>query len=155
MLLLCFSLGDERFALEASKVQEIIPLVRMRKIPKAPEWMAGLMRYHGKAVPVVDLCSLNLARSAVRRLSTRIILVCFTGQDKAEHLLGLLAEKVTETLHRQAEDFTPTGVQTPQAPHLGGVTSDQEGMLQWVEIDRLLPEEVQKLLFHDKMDSGQ
>jgi chemotaxis-related protein WspB len=154
MLLLCFSLGDERFALEASKVQEIIPLVRMKTIPKAPEWMAGVMCYHGQTAPVIDLCAMNIERSAEKRLSTRIILVRFTVHDKAEHLLGLMAERVTETLHRQAEDFTPTGVHTPDAPYLGGVSSDREGMLQWVEIDKLLPDKVQDLLFQETSGTG-
>jgi len=149
MLLLCFSLGDERFALAATKVREIIPLVRMKKIPKAPEWVAGVMRYHGEIVPIIDLCMLNIKRSAGMRLSTRIILVRFTAHDKAEHLIGLVAEQVTETLQRQAEDFTSTGVHTPDAPHLGGVASDQEGMVQQIEIDKLLPEKVQNMLFQD------
>jgi len=149
MLLLCFSMGDERFALEASSVRKLIPMVRMKKIPAAPEWVAGMMCYHGQTVPVIDLCALHLARASERRLSTRIILLRFIAHDKAEHLLGLLAEQVTETLRRQAEDFTSTGVQTPGAPHLGGIASDQNGMLQWVDIDKLLPEKVQKLLFRD------
>jgi len=154
MLMLCFSLGDERFALEASKVQEITPLVRMKKIPRSPEWVAGVMRYHGRTVPVIDLCMLNLTRSSARRLSTRIILVHFTSHDQSEQLLGLVAEQVTETVQRQLEDFTATGLYTPDAPHLGGTTSDSEGMLQWIDIDRLLPERVQSLLFQDQQESG-
>ena len=150
MLLLCFSMGDERFALKASNVREIIPMVHMKKIPTAPEWVAGVMCYHGQMVSVIDLCALHLARNSERRMSTRIILVRFTAHDKVEHLLGLLAERVTKTLQRQAKDFTSTGVQTPDAPHLGGVASDQNGMLQWVDIDKLLPEKVQKMLFQDQ-----
>jgi len=155
MLMLCFSLGDERFALEASKVQEITPLVRMKKIPKSPEWVAGIMRYHGRTLPVIDLCMLNLARSSERRLSTRIILVHFTSHDQSERLLGLVAEQVTETIQRQMEDFTSTGLSTPDAPHLGGTTSDSDGMLQWIDIDRLLPEHVQSLLFQDEQEVRQ
>jgi chemotaxis-related protein WspB len=155
MLLLCFSMGDERFALDGSKVQEIIPMVRMKKIPKAPDWVPGVMRYRGHIVPVIDLCSLNLERSSERLLSTRIILVRFTTHNKDERLLGLMAEKVTETLKCQREDFSSTGVQTPDAPHLGGVTSNQTGMLQWIEIDQLLPNKVQQLLFQNNQGAGQ
>jgi len=97
MLLLCFSLGDERFALDTAKVVELIPLVSVRRIPRAPEWVVGVICYHGQTLPVIDLCALNIARKAKRRLSTRIILVRFTAADKKEHLLGLLAEQVTET----------------------------------------------------------
>lgn len=147
-------MGSERFALDASKVQEVIPVVSMKKIPTAPEWVAGVMRYRGHVVPVIDLCSLNLGKISERLLSTRIILMRFTAHDKTEHLLGLLAEKVTETLRREVEDFNPTGVQTPDAPHLGGITHDQKGMLQWLDTDQLLPEKVQKLLFQDGQDAN-
>lgn len=154
MLLLCFSLGDERFAVDAAKVQRILPLVRMKQIPKAPAWMAGLMRYHDRTVPVVDLCALNLARKAERRLSTRIILVHFTDREQQSHPLGLLAEQVDETVRRQATDFTATGVDSPETPYLGGVAGDGEGMLQWVEIDRLLPDDVQQLLFQSGQEAA-
>jgi chemotaxis-related protein WspB len=147
-------MGDERFALDASKVQEVLPVVSMKKIPKAPDWVSGVMRYRGNIVPVIDLCTLNLERSSDRLLSTRIILLHYTAHDKTERLLGLLAEKVTETLRCQAEDFNSTGIKTPDAPHLGGVTSDQKGMLQWLAIDQLLPDKVQKLLFQDEQDAN-
>jgi len=149
MLLICFTLGDERFAMDTSQVQELIPVVRMKTIPGAPEWVAGVMRYQGKTVPVVDLCALHLEKTAAKKLSTRIIVARFMSHHQEEHLLGLLAEQVTETIYRQPEDFVSTGVDTPEFPHLGGVADDQEGMLQWVEIDKLLPEHVQNLLYQD------
>jgi len=154
MLLLCFALGDNRFAIDASVVQEVVPQVKLKNLPKAPAWVAGIICYHGKMVPVIDLCALHLSRNATAYLSTRIILVHYNGCDKSEHLLGLLAEQVTETIHRQRQDFQPTGVDTPDVPYLGGIAHDQTGMLQWIDIDRLLPEPVQQLLFQPPQDEG-
>jgi len=144
MLLVCFCMGDERYALDAAKVQQVVPVLRLKKIPTTPTWVAGLMRYHGQAVPVIDLCALHLDRKSRAWLSTRIIVVRFTAHDATEHLLGLLCEKVTGTLRRHADDFMPAGV---DAPGLGGVVSDQEGLLQWVKVDQLLPAQVQHMLF--------
>ena len=154
MLLLCFSLGDERFVLDASKVKEVIQLVRIKKMPKVPDWVAGVIRYHGKMVPVIDLCALNLDRNADRRMSTRIILVHFIGQEQSGHLLGLIAEQVNQTIRKDAEDFASAGVNTPGAPYLGGIANEQGSMLQLVDINELLPEHVQNVLFQDVSEAG-
>ncbi len=155
MLLLCFSLGYDRFAIDASVVHEVVPQVKLKDIPKTPAWVAGIICYHGKMIPVLDLCALHLSRKATAYLSTRIILVHYTGCDKTEHLLGFLAEQVTEAIHRQRQDFQSTGIDTPDVPYLGGIAHDRAGMLQWIDIDRLLPESVQQLLFRQQQDVEQ
>ena len=105
-MLLCFSLGDERFALDAKAIREVVPLVQLKKIPNAPTWVAGIMRYHSHLVPVIDLCALNMQRPAERYMSTRIMVIDFTTDDGSNRLLGLLAEKVTEILQCRAEEFS-------------------------------------------------
>ncbi len=152
MLLLCFSLGDERFAIPASIVREIVPRVRLAHIPRAPSWVAGVMCYHGQMLPVIDLCMLHLARPTRPYMSSRIILVAFGTTNGSEHVLGLLAEQVTETLQRQPVDFQPTHVDTPETAHLKGVAQDKQGMLQLMDADCLLPEDVRQALFQQIQD---
>ena len=144
-------MDDERYALEVSKVHKVIPRVSMKKIPKAPDWVAGVMHYQGSSVPVIDLCALSLARKCRQRLSSRIILVNYRAGNNEEHLLGLPAEQVNETMRRQEEDFSATGLDSPKAPYLGGVAREQDGLIQWIEIDKLLPGKVQELLFQSHL----
>jgi len=143
-------MGGERFALDATTVVEVIPLVRLRRLPATPDWVSGIIKYHGRAIPVIDLCTLHLGRKVERLLSSRIIIIQFSGKDNSEHLLGLLAEQVTETVEREAAEFNTTGVQTSDAPHLGGVISNHKSSLQWVDVNQLLPEHVQHLLFQSQ-----
>lgn len=148
-MLLCFSLGDERFALDTQLVREVAPLVQLKKIPNAPAWVAGIMRYHGQLVPVIDLCALNMGQPAERKMSTRIIIADYTATEGSNRLLGLLAEKVTEILQRQPEEFSDSGIQTPDSPWLGGIASDSQGMVQLMTMEGLLPAKVQALLFKE------
>jgi len=60
MLFLTFQLGAERYALDASRVVEVLPLVELRKIPNAPHGVAGIFNYRGQPVPVADLSDLIL-----------------------------------------------------------------------------------------------
>src|SRR5262249_24703680 len=96
MLFLLFQLGTDRYALEASRVVEVVPLLEMKRLPSAPKGVAGLFNYRGHPVPAVDLRELSLGEPARERMSTPIIVVKCPGADGAEQLLGLIAEQATE-----------------------------------------------------------
>ncbi|WP_038161071.1 chemotaxis protein CheW [Verrucomicrobium sp. BvORR106] len=151
MLLLVFQLGQHRFALDTRQVAEVLPLVQHRPLPQAPAGVAGVFAYHGRPVPLIDLAAIALGEPSQQRMSTRIILVNYA--DGAEtHLLGLLAEKTTETLRRTEADFAETGVRLDSAPYLGPVTHDARGMIQRVEVSALLSEEVRAVLFRQPLE---
>jgi chemotaxis-related protein WspB len=147
MLFLLFQLGNDRYALEAGRVVEVVPYLALKKIPQAPKWVAGLFNYRGRSVPAVDLCELTLGHPAGERLSTRIIIVNYSSANGRTHLLGLIAEHATEMLRKNADDFVPAGVNIDAAPYLGPVLMDSRGAIQWIQEQRLLSENVRALLF--------
>jgi chemotaxis-related protein WspB len=120
MLCLLFQLGDERYAIKAAEVREVLPTLAVRSIPHAPDGIAGIVDYRGTSLPVVDLAQLVLSRAASPRLSTRLI-VAGVGSGEQSRLLGLVAERVTEVVHTSPADFQPSGVSTAQAPYLEDV----------------------------------
>ena len=75
MLLLTFTAGANRYAVDVARVVEVVPRVELRKIPHAPAFLAGLLGYRGKVVPVIDLGLLLGVAPCQDCLSTRIILV--------------------------------------------------------------------------------
>ena len=151
MLFLLFQLGDDRYALDASRVVEVVPLVELRSLPEAPRGVAGLFNYRGQPVPAVALCALTLQRPARECLSTRIIVVRSASPDGSAHLLGLIAEQATGMLRRERQDFVSTGMQLEKAPYLGPVATDAQGMVQWIHEDRLLTEVVRDALFKETL----
>jgi len=153
MLLLVFQLAAHRFALDTQKVVEVLPRVQVRPLPQAPTGVAGVFNYHGAPVPLIDLAALALGQSSRPRMSTRIILVNY--EDGADaHLLGLLAEKTTDTIRRAEADFVDAGVAVDSAPYLGPVTNDERGMIQRVEIKQLLTESVRAILFRQPLETA-
>lgn len=143
MLLLLFTLGQHRYALEARQVIEVVPLAELKEIPRAPDYVAGVLNYRGTPVPVLDITQMNQNYPSRVCMSTRIILVNYGGAN----ILGLMAERVTETAKRERDEFVSTGVATPDAPYLGPVSNDSNGMLQLMDIDALIPDAVRVLLF--------
>ena len=52
---LTFELSEEVFALEVAKVQEVLEYMNITKVPKAPDFMRGVINVRGSVVPVVDM----------------------------------------------------------------------------------------------------
>ena len=142
-------MGRDRYALPASDIIEVLPLMNLKRVPRAPIGVAGVLNYRGAPVPVIDLNEMTLAEPAARRLSTRIILVKYPSEAQHPHALGLIAEHATNMIQRSIEDFIETGIESADASYLGRVANDAGGLIQWVEVERLLTPEVRDLLFRE------
>jgi chemotaxis-related protein WspB len=77
-----------------------------------------------------------------------LVLVHYRAEESADvKLLGLILEQATDTLRCNPTDFKPYGLDNRQAPYLGPVREDAQGLLQWVRVADLLDERVRALLF--------
>ncbi|BBH44629.1 chemotaxis protein CheW [Pseudomonas sp. KU43P] len=144
-LYLLFRLDQQRFALDVREVIEVLPRRTLKPVAQAPAWVAGILAHRGVLVPVIDLCALSFTRPAAERTSTRLVLVHY----RKAHQLGLILEQATETLRCRPEEFQPYGLDNGEAPYLGPVRQDAQGMLQRIEVDDLLSDAVRELLFPD------
>jgi chemotaxis-related protein WspB len=149
MLFLLFQLGNDRYALDASRVIEVMPLLELKQLPQAPKGVAGIFNYRGRPVPAVDLCALTLGRPANERFSTRIIVVNYADDSGTPHLLGLIAEHATDMLRKDVADFVDPGLKLREAPYLGPILMNDKHPVQWIDEQRLLPENVRDLLFSE------
>ena len=138
--------------MDVRQIAEVLPLVAVKAIPKAPQAVAGLFNYRGVPVPVIDLSQLTLGRPSTRRLSTRLVLVHYPDETGRTHLLGLIAEKATQTARHEPSDFVASGITNAGAPYLGPVVTDTRGMVQWIDVRTLLPPSFRDLLFKEPMD---
>jgi len=51
---LTFQLGKELYASHVSKIESIIEVPTLTKIPKTPDYMMGIMNLRGKALPIFN-----------------------------------------------------------------------------------------------------
>ena len=146
MRALLFELDGQRYGLDIAQVVKVLPFVRLRRLPGVPEYVAGVFRYRDELVPVIDLCQLICGRPVSPLLSTRLILVTHPGPSGAGRILGLLAERATDVLEDAARP-EPSGVAALEAPYLGGLGASGGSMIQYVNVERLLPDDVRERLF--------
>jgi chemotaxis-related protein WspB len=143
MLFLSFHLDRDRYLLDARQVIEVLPLIRITRIREAPPEVSGIFNYRGRFIPAIDLTQVIQARPSRQRLHTRVIVVSYADEGGGAQSLGLIAERVTETLERDPADFGASGI---SLPHLGTVAHDGAGVVQRIEVGRILPASVRALL---------
>lgn len=139
--------GNNRFALSVKDVIAIVPVVSLHEVPKSPEYLVGILNYHGDSVPVIDVRALLAGTKSDNRLSTRIVVIKFDSGKQDLRLIGLMAEKLTEVTRVDESEFKTSGVQNNDARYLGDVVTDERGILQRLKVSELLPDAAQKMLF--------
>jgi len=103
---LTFRLGDEVFALDISKVREVLDFTTVTKVPRTPEFMRGVINLRGSVVPVVDL-RLKFGMSKTENGVNTCVIITDVTVDGDTTILGALADSVQEVLDLDAEHIAP------------------------------------------------
>jgi chemotaxis-related protein WspB len=146
MLLLVFRAAETLYAIDAAKVVEVTPRVELRVVPQTPAFVLGLLGYRGRVVPVIDFSQLIGERASSTRLSTRIILSSWTALDGKPRLIGIVAEDVSRVVYADFSQVVSPAMQLDEAPYLAEVLRIDEGLVQRVRADKLIPERLQDAL---------
>ena len=147
MMLLLFTVGEDRFGLEVRHIVEVVPHITLSRLVGTPECVTGLFNYRRDVVPVIDLSKMLAGAPARRNLSTRIILVKYPVAEGQHRILGLLAEHATETVKYPPSAFSASGVGVKNANFVSGLIMDEKGMVQCIQLEHLLPRAVCEALF--------
>ncbi len=147
MTALLFDVAGRWYGLDVSQIIEVVPAVHLREIAGVPAYVAGVLRYRGSIVPVVDVNRVLCGAPVRARFSTRLVLVRYPGGAGEEHVLGLLVEGAVRGVVEQVGNLTSSGVATPDAPYLGGLTMNGDEPVQLVRVEHLIPDELKVRLF--------
>jgi purine-binding chemotaxis protein CheW len=108
---LTFKLGDEVFALDITKVREVLDFTTVTKVPRTPEFMRGVINLRGSVVPVVDL-RLKFGMTRTENTVNTCIIITEVTVDNDRMILGALADSVQEVLDLDPDSIAP-------APRIG------------------------------------
>ncbi len=103
---LTFKLDDEVFALDITKVREVLDFTTITKVPRTPEFMRGVINLRGSVVPVVDL-RLKFGMSKTEKTVNTCIIIVEVMVDGDTVVLGALADSVQEVIELGSENIEP------------------------------------------------
>jgi purine-binding chemotaxis protein CheW len=139
---LTFTLAQEEYGVEILKVREIIGIMDVTKIPRAPKYVRGVINLRGKVNPVIDTRLKFNMDSAEDTEETCIIIVEVTKNNQPLEM-GILVDSVSEVLDIEETQIeaTPefgTGVDTQ---FIMGVAKAKSGIKILLDIDKVLTSE--------------
>ncbi len=103
---LTFKLRDEVFALEISKVREVLEYTTVTKVPRTPDFMSGVINLRGNVVPVIDL-NLKFGMNQTEKTIDTCIIIVEISVDGETVVLGALADSVQEVIDMEPESIEP------------------------------------------------
>lgn len=146
MLILGLNIGHERYGIKATHVIEVVPFIKLKKVPLADKAIKGIFDYRGSPTPVIDLCQLFEARNSSRNLSTRIVIINYKTLQGTSRSIGLIAEQVTDVMQCETDKIVSSGIQTKQNNFLGEVVKYQDDIIQLIDTHHVLPESIRNQL---------
>ncbi|KPQ25033.1 MAG: purine-binding chemotaxis protein CheW [Halomonas sp. HL-48] len=140
---LVFSLGDEEYAIDILKVQEIRGYENVTRIANAPDFIKGVTNLRGVIVPIVDL-RIKFHLENVEYGGQTVVIVV----NVADRVVGIVVDGVSDVMTLTPDQIKPApefGV-TLSSDFLSGLGSLDDRMLVIVDIDKLLTSEEMALV---------
>lgn len=138
MQYLTFKLGEENFAVDVTKAQEILDFVAPTRVPQTPPFMLGVINLRGSVVPVIDLRR-KFGMPEGEQTRDTCIIVMEIEVDGERTVVGALVDSVQEVLDLNTEDLEPpprigTRLKTEFIKSMGNLHGD---FLIILDIDRV------------------
>ena len=133
-----FTLGDEEFALEISRVREVLDYTAITKVPRMPPFLKGVINLRGNVVPVVDL-RLKLGMSAIEKtVDTCIVIVDILIEEELTQM-GALTDSVKEVIDLDPDEIAPPPRMGTQLDNrfIKGMGKQDERFLIILDIDKV------------------
>jgi purine-binding chemotaxis protein CheW len=132
---LTFFLGEEEYGLEILKVQEIIGMMPITFVPKAPRFVKGVINLRGKIIPVVDL-RLKLGMASKEQTDETCMIVVQTANGHIAVIVDKVSE-VLDILNEEIEDPPALG-KSVSSDYIMGIGKSEGKVKLLLDIDKAL-----------------
>ena len=141
--LVIFELANEVYGVDIGRVQEIIRMTSITRLPRAPEFVEGVINLRGKVIPVVDLNKRFGLAQGERTKASRIVVV-----DVSDHTIGMVVDAVSEVLRVPVNAIEPPSpvVTTIESDYIRGIAKVENRLIILLDLDKVLSWEEKKKL---------
>jgi len=132
--LVSFHVGSEEFGLDILRVQEIIRVQQLTRVPNSPGFVEGVINLRGKVIPVISLRKIFGLDDAEHDKQTRIVVIEVSGT-----IVGFLVDSVSEVLRVPADTVEPPPrLGKVKREYVSGVGKLENRLLILLDVDRLM-----------------
>ena len=139
---LTFLLGSESYGIDIMKVQEIIGIMAITRVPRTPDFIRGVINLRGKVIPVIDL-RLRFGMSGAETTGRTCVIVVRLYQNDSPVTTGLVVDAVSEVLAIKAEqiDDSPSFGESVNTDYIQGMGKCGGKVVMLLDIDWVLSRE--------------
>ena len=130
-----FRLGVEEYAVEITKVKEIILVEGITKVPQMPAYIEGVINLRGTVIPVLDLRKrFDIGNSQITE-HTRIVVTRLEGR-----IIGMIVDSVSRVMKIPRANIQPPPetIACVAGEYLVGVAKLDDRMQLLLDIDKVL-----------------
>jgi len=135
-----FKLAEEIYGLEILKVREIIGLMDITRVPRAADFIRGVINLRGKVIPVADL-RLKFGMEACQATDQTVIIVVQCAVGGRNLTMGILVDQVLEVLSIEPGQIEPPpalGETAVEAQFIMGVGKAGDRVVFLLDIGKVL-----------------
>ena len=139
-----FYLGDDEYAIYIHKVREIYAMTEIRKVPKAPQFVEGVINLRGTIVPIIDLRKRFDLDSNESTHTAKILIV-----ELGKNLIGMIVDNVSEVMRFYSDEIEkapPMFSANISSQYVQGVAKLDNKLIILLDIEKLLSFEEQSVL---------
>jgi purine-binding chemotaxis protein CheW len=136
-----FSLDDHRFAIHLRHVHKVIHAVEITQLPKAPEYVLGIINYHGKLIPVINVRRIFQLDERKLNVNDKFIIV-----DSAMRTIALWVDNIHDIIDCAQKDIINSEKIMLGIKYVEGVLKFENGMVLLHDLDQFLTIEEVELL---------
>ena len=130
-----FGLGNEEYGVDISQVQEIIRMVDITHVPRAPHFMEGVINLRGQLIPIIDLRTRFGMDRAQHTKNTRIVVT-----EIATKRVGIIVDGVSEVLNLPIENVeeAPEMIAGVGTEYISGVGKVNDRLIILLELQKVI-----------------
>jgi purine-binding chemotaxis protein CheW len=130
-----FGLGNENYAVNILKVQEINRTKEITRVPNAPSYVDGVINLRGRVMPVINLRRIFGLPDRENDAQTRIMIMDIQGIT-----IGLVVDSVSEVLRIPASivEPTPPMASDVNTEFITGIAKLEDRLIILLDVDRLM-----------------
>ena len=136
---LTFKIGAEEYGLEILKVQEIIKMMDITKVPRVPDFVRGVINLRGKVIPVIDL-RLKFGMEAKETTDKTCVIVVQVKRDSGTIIMGIIVDEVSEVLDIAGQEIeeAPSFGSSVDTRFILGMAKSKGRVKMLLDIDKVL-----------------
>ena len=133
-----FMLEDQPYAIDIMKIKQIIRPLKITKLPKAPDFLEGVINLRGVVIPVIDMRKRFNMSERDEEIETKVIIASVDRK-----IVGVVVDEVTEVVPVAKSEIQPPPkvIRGVEATYLMGVCRYQDDILLILNLDEILTSE--------------